>query len=274
MTFQKVVKAFYHLGLSEKEIAKLFVPDLDIVEKVSTVIQSDNFTNDLLDRFVISRQFNKEEADKKFVELLNSINLDNIEYIDYDMEELYAWKLTHEKSIEVARYVLRGCLSEIGNKATKYVIMSEIVTKFDELEKLKLIEYIRKLLTNNDNNISKTGLLQLGKCLTTFLNSNDDDKEKLFFDITSLRYNMKKEFVPVFLGGVFTCDIVNISLLSILSVIIKCVVEGFGLPNNSDDIISRRIKHASSHDFVMEELIESHNMLRDVLGFISLARKQ
>lgn len=80
--------------------------------------------------------------------------------------------------------------------------------------------------------------------------------------------------MPVFLGGVFTCYIVNISLLSILSVITKCVIEGFGLPNNSDDIIARRIKHASSYDSVMEELIESHNMLRDVLGFISLARKQ
>ncbi len=258
MKFQTIVEALHKVGVSDEKISDLIMPGIPLHGKIQEALQTDFYTNELLDNFVKSDLFDKKSVDKYFFEMLRSKDLDEQEYINYDFDDFSINGLSESEKMKFARYVIKGFLAGKEDSAIIIALDGWIT----ESRMIELIEYTKNLISTRD--INEYSVFYLGRGMASLLNClyYEDD---IFNAFLSLRHYMNHNIASIFVNAMIRYSDENVAMTTILSSILDCVKEGFDISNSSANLIKRKIDYEIYNGTLIEELSSEPDLLRDVL---------
>ena len=258
MKFQTIVEALHKVGVSDEKISDLIMPGIPLYGKIHEALQTDFYSDELLDNFVKSDFFDKKSVDKYFLEILRSKDLDEQEYINYDFDDFSINNLPDSEIMKFARYVIRGFLA--GKEDS--VIIIALDGLINESRMIELIEYTKNLISTRD--INDYGIFHLGRGMASLLNCIDD-KDDTFNAVLSLRHYMNYDIASIFVNAMIRYSDENMAMTTILTSILDCAKEGFEISNSSANIIKRKIDYEMCNGTLIKELSSEPDLLRDVL---------
>ncbi len=259
MKFQTIVEALHKVGVSDEKISDLIMPGTSLHGKIQEALQTDFYTNELLDNFVKSDLFDKKSVDKYFFEMLRSKDLDEQEYINYDFDDFSINGLSESEKMKFARYVIKGFLA--GKEDSAIIIALD--GWINESRMIELIEYTKNLISTRD--INEYSIFHLGRGMSSLLNCLDDKKDDMFNTILSLRHCMNHNIASIFVNAMIRYSDEDMAMATILTSILDCAKEGFEISNSSANIIKRKIDYEMCNGTLIKELSSEPDLLRDVL---------
>jgi hypothetical protein len=258
MKFQTIVEALHKVGVSDEKISDLIMPGTSLHDKIQEALQTDFYSNELLDNFVKSDLFDKKSVDKYFLEILRSKDLDEQEYINYEFDDFSINGLSESEKMKFARYVIRGFLSCKKDDAIIIALDGWIT----ESRMLELIEYTKNLISTID--LNEYSMFYLGRGMASLLHCLDYEDD-MFKAVLSLRHCINHEIAHVFVNAIILYGNENMEMATILTSILDCANEGFEISNSSANLIKRKIDYEMCNGTLIEELSSEPDLLRDVL---------